>query len=68
MLFTIVEGISLGFIYALVAMGYSLIYRTTGVVNFAQGAFVMVGGMATYWTPSSRCQNIPMAPFAVCST
>jgi branched-chain amino acid transport system permease protein len=49
MLFTIVEGISLGFIYALVAMGYSLIYRTTGVVNFAQGAFVMVGGMATYW-------------------
>jgi len=49
MLFTIVEGIALGFIYALVALGYSLIYRTTGVVNFAQGAFVMVGGMATYW-------------------
>lgn len=49
MLFTIVEGVALGFIYALVALGYSLIYRTTGVVNFAQGAFVMVGGMTTYW-------------------
>jgi branched-chain amino acid transport system permease protein len=42
-------GIATGFVYALVAVGYSLIYRTTGIVNFAQGAFVMVGGMATYW-------------------
>jgi branched-chain amino acid transport system permease protein len=41
-------GIATGFVYALVAVGYSLIYRTTGIVNFAQGAFVMVGGMATY--------------------
>lgn len=39
-------GISLGCIYALVAIGFTLIYATTGVVNFAQGAFVMVGGIA----------------------
>lgn len=42
-------GIATGCVYALVALGYSLIYRTTGIVNFAQGAFVMVGGMSTYW-------------------
>src|SRR5439155_1441831 len=42
-------GVATGFVYALVAVGYSLIYRTTGIVNFAQGAFVMVGAMATYW-------------------
>jgi branched-chain amino acid transport system permease protein len=35
--------------YALVAVGYSLIYRTTGVVNFAQGSYVMIGGFATWW-------------------
>jgi branched-chain amino acid transport system permease protein len=45
----LVIGIATGFVYALVAVGYSLIYRTTGIVNFAQGAFVMVGGMATWW-------------------
>ena len=46
---TLAIGIAIGCIYALVAVGYSLIYRTTGIVNFAQGAFVMIGGMAAYW-------------------
>ncbi len=41
-------GIATGCVYALVAVGYSLIYRTTGIVNFAQGTFVMAGGMAAY--------------------
>lgn len=42
-------GIATGCVYALVAVGYSLIYRTTGIVNFAQGTFVMIGGMGAYW-------------------
>lgn len=46
---TIAIGIAIGCVYALVAAGYSLIYRTTGIVNFAQGAFVMIGGMGAYW-------------------
>lgn len=46
---TIIIGVAVGCVYALVAAGYSLIYRTTGIVNFAQGAFVMVGGMSAYW-------------------
>lgn len=46
---TIAIGIAIGCVYALVAVGYSLIYRTTGIVNFAQGAFVMIGGMVAYW-------------------
>ena len=36
-------GIGIGSIYALVALGLVLIYRTTNVVNFAQGDFPMVG-------------------------
>lgn len=34
-----------GCIYAIVAVGFTIIYNTTGVINFAQGEFVMVGAM-----------------------
>lgn len=40
---TFVGGLSLGAIYALVAMGFSIVYRTMGLVNFAHGGVVMVG-------------------------
>ena len=36
-------GVSVGCVYALVALGFVLIYRATNVVNFAQGDFAMVG-------------------------
>jgi branched-chain amino acid transport system permease protein len=49
MITTVTIGLATGFVYALVAVGYSLIYRTTGIVNFAQGAFVMAGAMSAYW-------------------
>lgn len=54
MLETLVIGVSLGCVYALVAVGFSLIYRTTGVVSFAQGAFVMLGGMLGGWLVSDH--------------
>lgn len=37
-------GIVLGFLYAIAALGFVLIYKASGVVNFAQGQFLMVGG------------------------
>jgi branched-chain amino acid transport system permease protein len=40
---TVIGGISLGAVYALVAMGFSLVYRTMGLVNFAHGNVVMIG-------------------------
>jgi branched-chain amino acid transport system permease protein len=39
------SGITAGSIYAIVAIGFNLIYSTTGILNFAQGEFVMLGGM-----------------------
>src|ERR1700730_5800716 len=39
-------GIGVGSIYALVALGFALIYRATNVVNFAQGDFAMLGAFA----------------------
>jgi len=41
------SGLTVGAVYALVALGFTLIYNASGVVNFAQGEFVMLGGMST---------------------
>jgi branched-chain amino acid transport system permease protein len=41
------SGLTVGAVYALVAVGFTLIYNASGVINFAQGEFVMLGGMAT---------------------
>jgi len=38
-------GITYGVIYGIVAIGFNIIYNTTGIINFAQGEFVMLGGM-----------------------
>jgi branched-chain amino acid transport system permease protein len=40
-----VAGITYGTIYAIVAIGFNIIYNATGIINFAQGEFVMLGGM-----------------------
>jgi branched-chain amino acid transport system permease protein len=39
-------GLTAGAIYALVALGFSIIYNASHAINFAQGEFVMIGGMA----------------------
>ncbi len=41
------SGLTTGAIYALVALGFTLIYNASTVINFAQGEFVMLGGMLT---------------------
>jgi branched-chain amino acid transport system permease protein len=41
------SGLTVGAVYALVALGFTLIYNASDVINFAQGEFVMVGGMST---------------------
>jgi branched-chain amino acid transport system permease protein len=41
------SGLTVGAVYALVALGFTLIYNACDVINFAQGEFVMLGGMTT---------------------
>jgi len=41
----LMAGLTYGMIYAVVGMGFNIIYNATGVINFAQGEFVMLGGM-----------------------
>jgi len=54
------SGITKGSIYAVVAIGFNLIYSATGVLNFAQGEFVMLGGMVAV----TLCLFVPL-PVAV---
>jgi branched-chain amino acid transport system permease protein len=51
----LLSGLVLGSLYALMAMGLTLIYSTVRVLNFAHGAFFMAGAYIVWWlnTPSS---------------
>lgn len=44
----IVTGLTIGAIYAIVAMGFNIIHNATGIVNFAQCEFISLGGMFMY--------------------
>lgn len=61
MINTLIIGISLGCVYGFVAVGFSLIYRTTGVMNFSQGAFVMLGGMGAGYSSQEWGLPLPLA-------
>ena len=54
------SGITVGSIYAIVAIGFNIIYCTTGIINFAQGEFLIVGAM----TAISLAQVLPL-PVAI---
>lgn len=41
------SGVTIGSIYALAAIGFAIIYNASGVINFAQGEFIMTGGMVS---------------------
>jgi len=51
------SGLTVGAIYALVALGFTLIYNASDVINFAQGEFVMLGGMVTFF---AHAAGIPL--------
>jgi branched-chain amino acid transport system permease protein len=44
----IITGLSIGAIYAIVAMGFNIIHNATGIVNFTQCEFISLGGMFMY--------------------
>ena len=45
----VIAGLKGGAIYALVALGFTIVFATTGAINFAQGEFFMLGGMLGWW-------------------
>jgi len=55
----IINGVIIGSIYALISLGFNIIYNTTGVLNFAQGEFVMIGAISASW--ASAHFSLPIA-------
>lgn len=56
------SGLTVGSVYALVALGFTLIYNASDVINFAQGEFVMLGGMSTVFLALAGVP-LPLAAF-----
>jgi branched-chain amino acid transport system permease protein len=54
------SGVTVGSIYAIVAIGFNIIYNTTGIINFAQGEFLIIGAM----TAISLSHYVPL-PVAI---
>lgn len=55
------SGLTIGAIYAFVALGVSIVYTSSGIVNFAQGQFVMVGGMVAAVSSAAWQLPVPLA-------
>lgn len=60
----LISGVSIGCIYGLIAIGFCVIYNASGIVNFAQGAFVMLGGIVTH---TLMLHGLPMLAAALVS-
>ncbi len=54
-------GLQRGSIYAMVAMGFNIIYNATEVINFAQGEFVVLGGLMMVTLTMGLTLSIPFA-------
>ena len=61
----LISGLTQGSIYALVGLGFTIIYAVTNIINFAQGEFVMLGGMLSFVLFDSL--GIPLVPTLILS-
>lgn len=62
------SGITIGAIYALAGLGFSIIYNASHVINFAQGEFIMIGAMATVSLVGLGVPLILAIPLAILAT
>ncbi len=56
----IISGVTVGSTYGLAALGFTVIFNTTEIINFAQGEFVMLGGMLAVF--AIRWGGLPLLP------
>ncbi len=57
----VVNGIVFGAIYGINAIGFSIMYNATNIINFTQGEFVMLGGMLTFVLYTHAQLPLPLA-------
>jgi branched-chain amino acid transport system permease protein len=62
----LVNGLTLGGVYALIAIGYTMVYGILSMLNFAHGEIYMMGGFAGWWTLNLLTRNnVPLINAAV---
>ena len=64
MLVHLINGISLGSIYAIIALGYTMVYGIAKMLNFAHGDVIMIGGYVAFFAMTSDKVGLP-APVAL---
>jgi len=57
----VISGLATGAIYALIGLSFAIIFNSTGIVNFAQGEFVMLGGVLAIFSMTALKLPIPVA-------
>lgn len=57
------SGLTVGAVYALVGLGFNIIYNATSIINLAQGEFVVIGGLAMWFFTQSA--HLPFLPALV---
>lgn len=57
----LVNGIALGAVYALFAMGFGVVFSTMGIMNLAQGVYATWGAIVAYWAVGSAGLPFPFA-------
>ncbi len=64
----LINGLSLGAFYALIALGYTMVYGVLRFINFAHGDVFMMGAFAGYWLTPKIMPHFPgaAAPLGVC--
>lgn len=55
------SGLTRGAVYAIVGIGFAIIYNASNVINFAQGEFVMIGGLGTSVLVTQYALPLPLA-------
>lgn len=57
----LLSGITVGSIYAIIALGFTLIYNATEIINLAQGEFVMLGAMTAVFVLNAMGLPLPLS-------
>jgi branched-chain amino acid transport system permease protein len=58
----VINGLVLGSMYALVALGYTMVYGIIGLINFAHGEVLMVGALTSWTIATMMIEAMPGAP------
>ena len=67
-LLTLINGLSLGGIYAMIALGYTMVYGIAKMLNFAHGDIIMVGGYSVFVFTTMNMGSVPPVVSLVIAT